>query len=397
MQNTCGLCCLLCCSCGVCGFTKTKLTLKEDEVLKEVTNNCLQSVNRTPYAQVGHVDDHVCCGMHYVNGIMPGCGCDSALVREIAEELQQRKVGRGNIAQLRNQENTMYKSLELDVRTDILMQNLSIAYPPSQETMVSMYGASPPTLPSDEAERGSGIHIQSSERLDTRQWNITNFTDRICRCCQSVNLELNDEESLITRHGPCCRSIVREPYAQMGSVEKASVCCVCASAQTDHAVISPDCGCSSGVVNEIAHELQRRKVLRGNIAQIKQQENLMIELIKLGVKLDLICAKEGVQYPPSQDALNRVFGAGTIMPPSSQQVMQEAGNPPRGPSSTTMEVIIPNGVSAGQVFRSQGPRGSFPVEAPMGSSPGQRITVQVPRDTAAQPLLGTEMSNLNYS
>ena len=34
------------------------------------------------------------------------------MINEIAAELQARKVGRGNIAQLRNQENTMIKALE---------------------------------------------------------------------------------------------------------------------------------------------------------------------------------------------------------------------------------------------------------------------------------------------
>ena len=37
---------------------------------------------------------------------------DSEKINEIAAELQARKVGRGNIAQLRNQENTMIKALE---------------------------------------------------------------------------------------------------------------------------------------------------------------------------------------------------------------------------------------------------------------------------------------------
>lgn len=37
---------------------------------------------------------------------------DSEKLNEIAGELQARKVGRGNIAQLRNQENTMIKALE---------------------------------------------------------------------------------------------------------------------------------------------------------------------------------------------------------------------------------------------------------------------------------------------
>ena len=49
-----------------------------------------------------------------VQGMVPGWCGDTDRVRDIAQELQARKVGRGNIAQLRNQENTMIKALEAE-------------------------------------------------------------------------------------------------------------------------------------------------------------------------------------------------------------------------------------------------------------------------------------------
>merc|ERR1719401_540750 len=104
---------------------------------------------------MGSVDDATCCFcFRSVNQMQPGCGCSDELVKEISEELQARKVGRGNIAQIRNQENTMYKAVELDVRLDILMKQFGIAYPPEQSTMSAIYGQTPPELPSDEAVRG---------------------------------------------------------------------------------------------------------------------------------------------------------------------------------------------------------------------------------------------------
>ena len=76
-------------------------------------NNCCSSIDRKPYAQLRAVDEEiVCCCIHGVNTMVPGWCGDTTRVREIAAELQARKVGRGNIAQLRNQENTMIKALE---------------------------------------------------------------------------------------------------------------------------------------------------------------------------------------------------------------------------------------------------------------------------------------------
>ena len=40
------------------------------------------------------------------------------------------------------------------------------------------------------------------------------------------------------------------------------------------------------------------------------EENLIIEVIKLGIKYDLILHKEGIQYPPSQSKMREYFGEG---------------------------------------------------------------------------------------
>jgi len=334
-----------------------------------------------PYAMMGSVDDVVCCGFHSVNGMQPGWGCSAELVKEISDELQARKVGRGNIAQLRNQENTMYQALELDVRSDIVLKHFEIQYPPQQFTMTAIYGPNPPTLPSDEGERGSGIHLESSAQFETRSWTITNHCcETVCCCCQTSALQLNDEEAVVSRSGPCSRSTVREPYAQLGSVEKSEVCCgVCSSVETDSALISPGWGCSRAVVEDIAAELQRRKVKRGNIAQIKMQENLMIEIIKMGVKLDLIALKKGIQYPPSQATMDRVFGAHAQIPTSEYVIAARRSllNTSARPS-TLMDVVIPQQLTGGDTFTVKGPRRSFEVTVPAGHIGGQRMIVQVP-------------------
>jgi len=369
------------------------LKLTDEEVITDTTNNCIQSNNRMPYGQMGSVDSAtVCCCCHHVNGMSPGWGCDEAKVKEISQDLQERKVGRGNIAQLKNQENTMYNAIELDVRTDILMQHLDVAYPPTQESMVNMYGATPPTLPSDEAERGSGIHLRASEPVPTRSWDVTNYCE-LCCTCMSKSLQLDDEEFVLRANGPCCSHTVRQPYAQMGSVEKTDACCCCKNVSTDSTVISPQCGCAAPLVEEIGDQLQMRKVTRGNIAQIKQQENLIIELIKLGVKLDFTTQKINVATPPTQETMTRLFGEGAQVPPPASQSFTSGGS--RGSfQKTTVEVVVPQGVSAGGQFQVQGPRGMFTAELPVGYAAGDRITLEVPSGTSSTPLLqATEMTS----
>lgn len=395
VQNTCGAVCGCLCTCGIAGCTKTTMILKEEEIQTELSNNCTQSVNRTPYAQLGGVSQSTCCGLHSVNGMMPGLGCSADVVKEIADELQERKVKRGNIAQLRNQENTMYKAVEMDVRTDILMKKLAVAYPPEQDTMNQLYGANPPSLPSNEAERGSGIHIQASERLGTRSWTTTNWADMVCCCCTQTSLTVDDEEFVVERVGPLCTGKDRRPYAQMGSVEKTDACCCCRNVTTDTQIFSPGCGCATDLVEDIGNELQFRKVTRGNIAQIKQQENLMIELIKLGVKLDLITKdRPNCQVPPSQETMDRMFGPGAQVPEPAEQTLRTSVVR-RGSSFTTMEVVVPEGATGGSQFTVKGPRGSFQAEVPVGAMANERIVVPVPGpSSAAAPLLqATELSS----
>ena len=61
------------------------------------------------------------------------------------------------------------------------------------------------------------------------------------------------------------------------------------------------------MVDEISAELQERKVHRGNIAQLRHQENLIIEIIKLGIKVEMIARKKGVNYL-DRALIAQVFG-----------------------------------------------------------------------------------------
>lgn len=281
----------------------------------------------------------------------------------------------------------MVKAIELDIRTDILLHNQGIEFPPSQDEMTAIYGHSPPTLPATGTAGGRGIHYEASQLFETMNFDITNTVSAICCCCLRATLELNDEEAIFRTSNCCMQSTRREPYAQLGSVEPASICCgICTNVQTDQNVICPGFGCANELLRTVASELQERKVKRGNIAQIQQQENLMMELIKLSVKTDLLAKKEGVQYPPSQATMDSVFGQGFTLP-----FVGLPSPPVRRPSVTLMDVTIPNGLQPGAMFQARGPRGSFAVTVPDGASPGQTIQVPVPSrrgsaETELQPL-----------
>ena len=139
--------------------------------------------------------------------------------------------------------------------------------------MTAMYGVQPPLLPSATAEAGQGIHASASEQMPTRNFDITSMFERVFCCCQTTHLELNDEEAVFRRKSCCLKAVRREPYAQLGSVEPAQLCCgVCVNVHTDQNMVCPGCGCSHDKVREVATELQNRKVKRGNIAQIRQQD-----------------------------------------------------------------------------------------------------------------------------
>ena len=107
-------CCCLALTCGIAGCTSHSLTLESEQAVERISNNCMSSIDRKPYAQLRAVDEEICCCCHGVNGWFPGWCGDTRTVQEIAAELQARKVGRGNIAQIRNQENTMVKAVEAE-------------------------------------------------------------------------------------------------------------------------------------------------------------------------------------------------------------------------------------------------------------------------------------------
>lgn len=361
-------------TCGIAGCLKHEMVLEPEQVVTTFQTNCGTSIDRKPYAQLRAVDEEIfCCCCHMVNLLSPGWFGDSEKLNEIAGELQARKVGRGNIAQLRNQENTMVKALESDIRMDILLKKKDISYPPSQQTLQAIYGENPPHLPPVSSERGQALHLSASEQMERRVFDITNIFEKICCCLQTTSLELNDEEAIFRKSSCCLKAVRREPYAQLGSVEPARAFFgLWVNVQTDQNFVCPGCGCDHRLTEEISAELQNRKVKRGNIAQIRQQENLLMEIIKLGVKVDTFFHGANVPYPPSQETMRSTFGPGVPLPGQAPTVA--------GPS---VQVTVPVGVRAGDSLEVSGPTGRFMVTVPQGLSEGHTFQAQIPSPATA--------------
>ena len=54
-------CCGVCWTCGRIGWTTIKLTLDPDEAILKKDNSCCHTVQKRPYAQLGHVDSSQAC------------------------------------------------------------------------------------------------------------------------------------------------------------------------------------------------------------------------------------------------------------------------------------------------------------------------------------------------
>ena len=125
---------------GTIGWTTRHLTLEADEAVLKTDNFCCHTVQKRPYAQLGSVDSAQECGVCWsvksdisgdTGAIKPACGCEQALVEEIIAELQARKIGRGNVAQLKAHENLARRVDHMDAKLDAIMKHLGVDIPPA--------------------------------------------------------------------------------------------------------------------------------------------------------------------------------------------------------------------------------------------------------------------------
>lgn len=318
--------CLQCiCTLGLAGFTKEEVQLDQDYVHTNTKNNIDDTNVRTPYGEMDSVTvAKQCCCCWSVNDREPGFGCSGDLVKELALDLQERKVKRGNIHHLKQLRKMQATSAGAEVMADLLIKKENIQFPPSPETIQAVWGGSVP--------RGLTVntqgHIEPDKEFQTKTYDVTNkflACSSFVRCmgCHSTTLELDGDELTIVQKNWCNEIISTTPYGNLGSVETEQQCCCCVMIPE---IAAPGFGCSTELVEEIAAELQERKVKRGNIAQMKQQENIILDVLSLDVKMDLLMNKYGVQYPPSPAVMSAVFAPAATAPESTATAAQ-AGSP----------------------------------------------------------------------
>lgn len=299
-----------CCTCGIAGCTSETLELKEDDMFIKTKNNIDDSDVKIPYAEMDSVDmSRSCCCCYTVNEQTPGYGCDKNKVQAITAELQQCKYKRGNIAHLQQLRSMQTTAVGVEIMADLLMQSEGIQYPPTPEVMSQVFPGKKPRALTHEQK----VHIQPYKEFDTKEYSVTNYISSCigcicCPCCGPTTnkLTLGPDEMLLETANWCNRNQSRTPYGNLGAVETETSCCCCSELPD---IGAPGFGCSNDLVNEIAAQLQERKEKRGNIAQMMQQENIIIEVLNLEAKADMLINKRGIQYPPAPEVMAQIFAS----------------------------------------------------------------------------------------
>mmetsp|Transcript_27136 Transcript_27136/g.63551 ORF Transcript_27136/g.63551 Transcript_27136/m.63551 type:complete len:713 (-) Transcript_27136:90-2228(-) len=291
ITDYCQNCAKCCCTLGCAGWGTDMLDLEKDSLYLVEKDNFDNSRIKMPYAQLESVDyTRESCCFYRVNFASPGWGCNRKLVEELAEELQHRKIERGNVAQIRQLEALDKSSREIQFKLASTIERLGSNYPPTPKDMSTMYRGvmAPKALTMDRP------HNEPSQTFETKEFDVTNyctsFFSFVCSLgcagpCTKEKIELQPEEMVKTTQNWCLTRKERTPYAQLGSVDVESACGCCRSIPD---VGSAGCGCSVRLMEELADELQERKVKRGNIAQIKLKENIMYSVLKSKTMVDVL-------------------------------------------------------------------------------------------------------------
>jgi hypothetical protein len=298
--------------CPCCVYQKHTIRLSENEMHHVIENNsCCNTMNTTrdrPYAQLGAVDESMMCGcccmqQWYVSTdgetMMKGCGLDRNFTRELSEELQHRKVTRGNIQLIRNYEMLGEKLDEFtSVMDAILNTKVKAGTPEAMEILRS-------------------VPKQNVTRFEKKEVDATfNIQDGCCGWLAlfgwyKVTLRLEEEEIVRQELALCYQSNERRPYAQLGSVSEFDhtsevaclpPCCGCRKigghgVAIDAWNVIPGWGFEQAKVKELFDDLNARKIERGNIAQFQRSERVIHACELLKKKLEWLAKDAKVEIP----------------------------------------------------------------------------------------------------
>jgi hypothetical protein len=281
--------------------------LKENHMNVKEVNNIDESIAFVPYAQMDSVEiEKSCCCCFQVNEYSPGCGCcNGAIVEELGAELQQRKVRRAEIAQLKYLETMQSTCLDLNCQMDVALNKAKIPYPPDNAKLKEVYGERVPAYVNILQE--GPLKLEPPAPFENKVYDVTNYHE----CCANLlcggmkrSLTLEQNELTLEMSNFCVQKTSRTPYANVDSMDTEQTCC-CFWELPDLA--NPGCGCNQAKVEEIAEAVTDRFLKRGDTAQLKMMKNVTYELLKLDLKTDLFMKAKKIAFPPAQDVMSTVF------------------------------------------------------------------------------------------
>ena len=245
-----------CCTCGAAGFGRESVELREDAVVFREKDNLDDSELEVPYADLDGVDfQRSCCCCYEVNGETPGWGCERATAEELTRELHLHTVAKGDIKQLRQLERIDALASALEAKLGALAAAAAPAPPPLHADVVRAFEPNAYNF-TDPCESASVC------------WNTCGLAGPVTR--RTVDLEA--DELVVHVSNWCSTSTARTPYSQMDGVDVDESCCVCYELD---GVGGACVGCGDAELRSIAAELEARIEKRGDIAQIKLQDNTL--------------------------------------------------------------------------------------------------------------------------
>lgn len=312
-----------------------KWDLNEDGMVIHSTNRLANLDSKLSYNEIDGVDaTRTCCCAYCVNDKCVGCGdqpqfdqllnnCCCRLfcpcvglccglcktghrdrAKGIAADLQERRLKLGNLAHLKQLRTMQDTATGVEVMADLLMKQQGIEFPPDQDLMKQVWPDQTPKCFTHDLEMVVGdkdmvVGVKNKEFSEVKksqnpEFQVSNTLEAwiLGPFCKTKRLlELEPEDMVFTLKNCCVTSKTRTHYSNLGDVQPQQ-CCSCCHTQPD--VGCPGCGCSQSTVVDIAEELQRRKEKFGTVAQMKQQEIYVVEVLNIEAKIALLLHKHGL-------------------------------------------------------------------------------------------------------
>lgn len=331
MSNCCEM---LCCN-------SKSLRLEPDEVVLHIENpcGCVSRDIRREYNDMDTVEkEKTCFCCHQFKSalgggmpIQPGvCCANRAKVSMIAAKLRERLATRGQTGQMRRQE----KMLKLTAHIEELMRSAmkgmpsaSALYPPTPEAMLPRIGGDAKgdikkatqlvveTLPSLKPIDIAGL----TKTFPTESMDVTDNCESCLACCCTCGcagwgkerLELKENDMWIHQDDKMGDSDAKIPYGELDSVEIQRDCCCCWSVNE----FSPGwCGIGGkDRVEKIREELELRKNVRGQIAQMEHLRAAQVSTLAIDLQLEACVTARKVQFPPDMSTAKKLYN-GQPMP-----------------------------------------------------------------------------------